>query len=458
MLFDLHKVLEVALNEVGYLEKRNGKDLYDKTANAGNANYTKYGYEMHQLYPQTMDYPAPWCDAFVDWCFYNAYGETNAKELLGGHFDDYTVASSNLYKNKGLWYTSNPKAGDQVFFKNSTRINHTGIVYKVDSSYIYTVEGNTSGASGVVANGGGVCRKKYSKSYNRIAGYGRPNYNGGDNPNPSPVTDKILTVSDIQKWLNKSYSFNLAVDNIYGIATQKALVKVVQMELGVAADGIFGKDSKAAWKLVKVGKEGILTKVCQATLICLGYECGSYGADGDFGNASKDATIKYQKDNRLDADGMIGRDTSYSMFNRKNSKPVSPTPPVNNYVTTTADVQIWLNSTYGFNLAVDNKYGRNTQKALVKVVQSQLDLTMDGIFGKDCKAAWKNLKSGSKGAIVKAYQAALICRGYNCGKYGADGDFGRGTGDATERYQHNKGLSADRIAGKNTAHSVFNKY
>ena len=73
------KVLKVAKGEVGYLEKRNANNLYNKTVNAGSNNYTKYGKEMHEVYPAVMDYPAYWCDAFVDWCFYKAYSISTAK-------------------------------------------------------------------------------------------------------------------------------------------------------------------------------------------------------------------------------------------------------------------------------------------------------------------------------------------------------------------------------------------
>lgn len=111
-----------------------------------------------------MDYPAAWCDAFVDWCFYKAYGVANAKALIGGQFNDYTVASANLYKKKGAWHTT-PKVGDQVFFKNSSRICHTGLVWKVTDTTVYTIEGNTSSAAGVVANGGAVAEKSYPIGY-----------------------------------------------------------------------------------------------------------------------------------------------------------------------------------------------------------------------------------------------------------------------------------------------------
>ena len=170
------KVLNIAEAEVGYLEKKTNADLDSKTKNAGYNNYTKYGRDMHKLYPSVMDFPAAWCDCFVDWCFYKAYGTSNAKKLLCGDFNDYTVISAQLYKNKKAWYKS-PKVGDQIFFNNSKGgICHTGLVYKVDTLYVYTIEGNTSSTAGVVANGGGVAKKKYLKTYNRIAGYGRPQY------------------------------------------------------------------------------------------------------------------------------------------------------------------------------------------------------------------------------------------------------------------------------------------
>lgn len=183
-------VIDIATAEIGYLEKKSNKNLDDKTANAGYNNYTKYGRDMHNIYPSVMDFPAAWCDCFVDWCFYKAYGVANAKSLLGGNFDDYTVASAQLYKNKNAWYTSNPKVGDQIFFKNSSgTICHTGLVIQIDSKYIYTIEGNTSSDEGVIANGGGVYRKKYSKSYSRIAGYGRPKYDA--EPTEGWVQDSI---------------------------------------------------------------------------------------------------------------------------------------------------------------------------------------------------------------------------------------------------------------------------
>lgn len=184
------KVLKIAADEVGYLEKsaaawkaHGPACLYEKTAYAGQDNYTKYGYEMHDLYPRTMDFPAAWCDAFVDWCFYQAYGDKDARKMLGGDFDDYTRASANLFIKDGrFWYakTAKPQVGDQVFFSKNgtlTSIYHTGLVVGVTDTTVETIEGNTSSGAEVIPNGGAVCRKSYALDNPKLYGYGRPNYN-----------------------------------------------------------------------------------------------------------------------------------------------------------------------------------------------------------------------------------------------------------------------------------------
>jgi len=194
-----NKVIKIAKAELGYLEKSAAaykKDptvLDHKTKGAGLDNYTKYGRDMHKLYPAVMDFPAYWCDCFVDWCFQKAYGVSNAKKLLCGNFDDYTVNSAALYKKKKAWHTSNPKVGDQIFFTNANGgICHTGLVIKVTGDRVYTIEGNTSSAAGVTANGGCVRDKSYPLNYGRIAGYGRPPY---DVKKESSAKDNTVTVT-----------------------------------------------------------------------------------------------------------------------------------------------------------------------------------------------------------------------------------------------------------------------
>lgn len=171
MSYDINLVIQVAEQELNYLEKATLANLDDKTANAGSGNYTKY---WRDLNPNMQG--QPWCDAFVSWCFMKAFGKKAANEILCGGLDIYyTPTSASLY-DKADRLSMIPAVGDQVFFKDSYRICHTGIVIGVTSSTIITIEGNTSGASGVVPNGGGVKKKAYSRNYSGIAGYGHPVY------------------------------------------------------------------------------------------------------------------------------------------------------------------------------------------------------------------------------------------------------------------------------------------
>lgn len=173
---ELDKVLEVALNEVGYLEKKTNAQLDSKKANAGRNNYTKYARDLDNIkdFYNGKKNGYAWCSVFVAWCFYKALGTDRARELLCYPIKSLGASCSyakNYYKKQKRYFTS-PKKGDQVFFK----VGHTGIVYNVDNNYIYTVEGNTSNSSEVVANGGCVAKKKYRIGSSSISGYGRPDY------------------------------------------------------------------------------------------------------------------------------------------------------------------------------------------------------------------------------------------------------------------------------------------
>lgn len=171
----VNKIADVARGEIGYLEKKSNSQLDSKTANAGSGNYTKYARDMMKYSAGIFANGYAWCDTFVDWCFVQAFGAEKALKLIHG-WSAYTPTSAGYYRNAGQWH-SKPQKGDQIFFKDSKgTICHTGLVYDVDSEYVYTIEGNTSSASGVVANGGAVAKKKYALGYSLIAGYGRPDY------------------------------------------------------------------------------------------------------------------------------------------------------------------------------------------------------------------------------------------------------------------------------------------
>ena len=268
------KLLEVALAEVGYLEKASKSNLDSKTGNAGYNNWTKYARDLDAL---GYFYNGPkngyaWCDVFVDWCFVQAFGPEAAMKLLQQPKKSYGAGctySACYFKNKGQLYTT-PKAGDQIFFWNSSKseLAHTGLVYAVDSTYVYTVEGNTSSTSGVVANGGGVFKKKYKLNYTRIYGYGRPKYDAESNPSPT-INEKVEYnyIPTVKEWqlaaIADGYKFpKYGADGEWGAEcesvakkavvkkratyTNKNLTKIVQKIVGVEADGKCGKDTNAA--------------------------------------------------------------------------------------------------------------------------------------------------------------------------------------------------------------------
>lgn len=201
-------VLRIAWAELGYLEKASNKDLDSKTENAGKANYTKFARDLDAIYgwyngpKQGFD----WCAVFVEWCFIRAYGAELAKRVLPHSiYSAGCTQARAMYASAGRFSTT-PKVGDQVFFYNSKGlVGHTGLVVAVDRDTITTIEGNTSAAAGVVANGGCVREKKYPITYNRIAGYGHPDYDAlPKEPEPEkedkPMTEeRYQTLTEIER-------------------------------------------------------------------------------------------------------------------------------------------------------------------------------------------------------------------------------------------------------------------
>ena len=162
----INKLIQIAKNEVGYLEKASNSQLDSKTANAGENNYTKYWRDIKPDYQGQ-----PWCAAFVSWCFMKAFGLDNAKKLLKHWPYVYCPTMADLFT-----LNSNPKIGDIVIFYRNGTFTHTGIVIKVSGDRFWTVEGNTSGGSTIIANGGGVCQKSYYNSNLPGTKFCTPNY------------------------------------------------------------------------------------------------------------------------------------------------------------------------------------------------------------------------------------------------------------------------------------------
>lgn len=119
-----------------------------------------------------------WCDVAFDWAVCKAFGIGLGKVITyqSGGGSAYTPTSAQYYINNGAYIykgRGTPRAGDQIFYTDNgttSGIYHTGMVYAVDGSNVYTIEGNIGGRPGRV---GKCTHSLYSGS---IHGYGRPNY------------------------------------------------------------------------------------------------------------------------------------------------------------------------------------------------------------------------------------------------------------------------------------------
>ena len=146
------KLIDQAAKWVGYLEKRSNAHLDDFTANAGSNNYTCFARDYREHTGGNYQ-GQPWCAMFVSEVFVQAFGLDTAKMLLCGSLYHYCPTGVEQFKRAGC-FSRTPEPGAVIFFTNGTRAYHTGIVTEVTATRVKTIEGNTSGASGVVENGG----------------------------------------------------------------------------------------------------------------------------------------------------------------------------------------------------------------------------------------------------------------------------------------------------------------
>lgn len=247
---------------LGYYEKASSsyantrdKSAFDK--NKGANNYTYAGYICGINGPA-----AAWCAMQVNLAIYESCGNDKAlaKEVLHGVWPYtrcdqlYDAAPTNMKGRRGAW---TPKPGDVIVFSdNGSTRTHTGMVYAVDKTYVYTIEGNSSN----------MCRKRsYPLTSTYIWGYVRPDYASASGEEPETSGDLYGAVvypdiglhelskgcagpevSTIQRIIYARGINHESVDGEFGPKT-KAGVMALQKQLCLAQDGIVGKET---WKRV----------------------------------------------------------------------------------------------------------------------------------------------------------------------------------------------------------------
>ena len=148
-----------------YLEKRTEEYLDDFQKNAGYNNYTKFARDVNS-WGQPGCQAQPWCAEFQFWKLVKILGITKALQIMGGGF--YNCQSITQWAKKKGTQHSTPKNGALIIFRDGS---HIGSVRTFSKTYVYTNEGNTSSAAGVIANGGSCRNKQYLLSDPVIDGY-----------------------------------------------------------------------------------------------------------------------------------------------------------------------------------------------------------------------------------------------------------------------------------------------
>ena len=259
---------------VGYYEKAtsayaSSRDKSVFPLNKGSANYTYFG-------SFTGAQAQPWCAATVTTAIYDACGsKSDAKAVMYGVYPYLNCAQvwdaapdnrkfwsyyQRWTKGKGERTTYKPIPGDIIIFSgNGTSRDHTGMVYAVDDTYVYTIEGNS----------GNMCRKRsYKLTDSYIYGWVRPDY-AASSETVNTTVEKYGTslsiglhvlskgtagaeVKSLQALLNAFGGAKLTVDGIFGTATKEALI-AYQKSKGLTQDGICGE--KTWTKLLRGDEE-----------------------------------------------------------------------------------------------------------------------------------------------------------------------------------------------------------
>jgi len=150
------------------------------------------------------------------------------------------------------------------------------------------------------------------------------NFNGSKITSSRKVNNFIYAIvepenadykAQVQLWLNSTYNAKLVVDKCLGNLTLQAIIKAMQKECCVEADGSWGRLSQNAYKAIGYGyKTNTVNKVkiIQCALCRKGY----WNADiyGQFTETLKNQVILFQRANKLAVDGVVGPATIKALF------------------------------------------------------------------------------------------------------------------------------------------------
>lgn len=263
-------------------------------------------------------------------------------------------------------------------------------------------------------------------------------------------------VLETQQWLNETYTLGLTEDGQTGYNTVRGLIKALQTELEITADGSFGVGTKNSFnsmfpngisKDTEANSQKIrnIIRIINGGYWCRGIEA-EYNDQFAFTIATENAT-KILK-------GQLGVDDSNGVVTGIELKAILTTDAY----TLQGDekireIQQALNQKYinilGFYIATNGIYERNTNTAIIKAIQSEIGVDVDGGWGNQTKNALPVLGPGSsRKNLVYLLQYLLYLNGFD--PNGFDGGYGNGVTNAVKQFQTLYVLDADGYCGKQT--------
>lgn len=173
-----------------------------------------------------------------------------------------------------------------------------------------------------------------------------------------------------------------------------------------------------------IGDEGPDVKKLQEALKILGYY--TMRADGVYGDGTTAAVALFQQAGSLEADGIAGKATIRAIFGKCAKK---------------ADITVSGRNALSANNA--DTTSSNKQIHQENIVETFAEI---GSAPSACE-------EGDSGKDVIKLQQALYLLGYYTGSI--DGDYGAKTTAAIKRFQKNRGMNADGVAGSGTIRVLF---
>lgn len=198
------------------------------------------------------NYRIEWCACFISWLA-EKLGITDIIPV-----DMSCNSQISKFKSMGVWHTDrNFQSGDIIYYDwdNSGDADHVGIVEKVAGNTLTVIEGN----NGNFPNDR-VRRREIASDSSLIYGYARPKYPVKGSANSSDVNISLPTV--------------------------------------------------------RKGDSGNAVKILQAFLVAYEYSIGISGIDGDFGFDTESAVRQFQKNSKIEVDGIVGKDTWSELLKR----------------------------------------------------------------------------------------------------------------------------------------------